>query len=159
MSDNPDSGQTPPEPAGNHSELPQWARDAISRANNEAAKFRTELRSKTEEHTAALAKIDELSGAKTAEAEKATAAEKELLKFRVAATSGVPLENIDKFVARLQGDDEATLKKDAEELLSTFGGPQKKPSYSDPSQGHGDGNGAGLSPGAAFIASRLMGIK
>lgn len=134
-------------------------KSALTKVRQEAAQRRIEARELQEKNTELTEQVAALSDEKAQAAERVTAAEKELLKFRVAATSGVPLENIDKFAARLQGDDEESLKKDATELLAAFGG-SKKSSFVDPSQGHGDGEGAGLSPGAAFLASRLSkGIK
>ena len=71
---------TDPSGAGNgNTDAPEWARNAITKANNEAAKYRTDLRAKTDEHTTALAQIESLTGAKTAAEARAEAAEKELL--------------------------------------------------------------------------------
>lgn len=139
--------------------LPPEARELVSKANNEAATFRTQLRAKTEEHTAALDQISSLSGEKDAATERAIAAEKELLKFRIAVESGVPGAQAAQFAARLQGDDEDALKGDAANLLGLFTqSSQVQQNATDPTQGHGEGEGAGLSAGAAFLSKALRGI-
>lgn len=160
MSDNPETptSQPPATPEGDTTALPQWARDAISRGNNEAAKYRTEKKAVEEQHTAALAQLQALSGEKDSAEAARVAAEKELLKFRVAVSTGVPGDKAGEFAALLQGDDETSLKEHASKLLGLFGAPgSSTPPATDPTQGLGDDGTAGLSTGAAFFASRLRG--
>jgi vacuolar-type H+-ATPase subunit I/STV1 len=159
MSDqNTDSGdnqQVVPPPANTGDDnLPSWAREKLTKANNEAAKYRTELRQVTEAHTTALSQSESLAGEKAAAEARAEAAEKELLKYRVAMEANVP----GALIPRLQGSTEEELKADAAALLASFPSGQFKQNATDPSQGRGDGQSAGLSPGAAFIQKALRGI-
>lgn len=147
---------TPPARSGTDWMTPE-ARELVSRANNEAAGYRTERNDFREKHTAALAQLDSLSGEKTAAEERATAAEKALLKYRVAVGSGMDPTGADTFAALLQGSDENELKAHATQLLGVFGKPsQNQQNATDPSQGHGDGE-SGLSEGAAFLSRSLRG--
>lgn len=91
--------------------LPKWARDRLSKANNEAARYRTGLRD-------AEAK---LAGAKTPEQFEAAVAElrdgnarleRELLVERVARKAELPQE----LAELLQGDTEDELKAHADKL-------------------------------------------
>ena len=157
--ENTDPNQNANTPAGNTGQdwLSPEARELVSRANNEAAGFRTQLRAKTEEHTAALAETERLAGEKTAAEERAAAAEKALLKYRVAIGTGMAPDGADTFAALLQGNDETELKAHADQLLGVFGKPtHNQQNATDPSQGHGDGE-SGLSEGASFISRSLRG--
>lgn len=125
-----------PNPGGNTNDLPQWARDAISKGNNEAATFRTQLREKTNELTAALDNFATLAGEKDSAVERATVAETALLKLNVALNAGIPGDKAAVFAARLQGTTEDELKADADALKGAFG-TEVIPSATDPSQGRG----------------------
>lgn len=140
----------PGEENSNREVAPQWARDAITKGNNEAAKYRTDLRAKTDEHTAALTEIttlrDQLAAA-TAEKDKAGI---ELLKLSVALAAGIPGEKAAGFAARLQGTTEDELKADAESLKGVFP-TEVSPSATDPSQGRGAST--PVTPESAFGAT------
>lgn len=153
MPDNPDETT---QPAG---DCPQWARDAITKANNEAAKYRTELRAKTDEHTQALAQIEALTAEKNTLTSQVSDAEKALLKYTVAVGSGVPGDKAADFAALLQGNDQTELRAHADSLLGLFGAPgANQQSATDPSQGQGGDSTAGLSEGGALLAKALRGI-
>lgn len=134
MSDEKDAAQT-----GDLSSLPQWARDAISRANNEAAERRVALRQKTDEHTAALAQVQSIADEKAAAEKAANDSKAELLKLSIALDAGVPGERVRSIAARLQGSTEDELKADAAALVNEFGinaAPVTR--ATDPSQGRGN---------------------
>lgn len=136
-------------------DLPTWVREKLSAANNEAAKYRTERNEYREQATAALNQVTEVTNAKTAAEERAAAAEKELLKYRVALEAGVP----GGLIPRLQGSTEEEIRADAAALLEQIGSSiPVKQSATDPSQGKGDGKSAGLSPGAAALFSQLRNL-
>lgn len=140
--------------AANSTDLPSWAREKLSAANNEAAKYRTERNDYRDQATAALTKVAEVESAKNAAEERASAVEKELLKYRVAVEAGVP----GALIPRLQGSTEDEIKADAAALLGSLPSGSVRQNATDPSQGRGDGQGAGLSPGAAFIQKALKGL-
>lgn len=109
--------------------LPEGAKNEIKSLRAEAAKNRTEakaLKDKLQEieedklkQAQEWEKLAEKRQAKIAELESTMAAQQlEMLKVQVAQEVGIPLE----LAARLQGDDEKALKKDAkalQELLKT----------------------------------------
>lgn len=105
----PEAPQSPAEQ--NVESLPEWAREAISKANKEAAGYRTKVR----ELEPIAAKAAELEQAQQTEAERvaarATAAERERdearaegLRYKAAATHGI---NQDYFDLLGTGDEEA----------------------------------------------------
>lgn len=161
VTDQNNGGTNPPSP-GNLNELPQWARDAISKANNEAASFRVQLRDKTNEHTAALEQITALTGEKDLSTAAKSAAETALLKMTVALSAGVPGDKAADFAALLQGDTEDALKTHAETVKGLFGS-QAPPRATDPSQGRGEeDDSAASTPESAFAAvlkAQLDGLK
>jgi|SRR5690606_5559791 len=123
----------------NLDEAPKWARDAITRANNEAAERRVQLK-KLEQEKADLnnqlaAALDAKSAAEKAVEDK----NRELLKLQIALDAGVPGERVRSIAERLKGDTEDELKADAEALVREFGlnarpTPQRAV---DPSQARG----------------------
>jgi hypothetical protein len=98
-------------PADGEESLPEWARNSITRANNEAAAKRVELQNLREEikNMKSLEEVDAL----VADLEtKAAAAELAVARERAGRKYGLP----DELVERLQGADEAELLADAEKL-------------------------------------------
>jgi hypothetical protein len=102
---------TPSEPTQDTSTLPSWARDAIEKANKEAAGYRTKLR----EVEPLAKKAQELEEAQKTEAQKvadrAAAAEKarddaiaDGLRYKAAATHGIGQDYFDLLGS---GDEEA----------------------------------------------------
>lgn len=142
-------------------DLPEWAKAKVSSANNEAAKYRVELRSKTDELTAALNKVAELSAEIERLQSELTSEKSAGIRTKVAIEAGVPGERTADFAKLLQGDTEDELKAHASSLLEMFtlGGKPNKPA-TDPTQGKGD-----VSPsraqteGGAYMLSRLQGIR
>jgi hypothetical protein len=140
----PDEGQEPKEPANpekepqepekkddDESTLPDWAQKELSRARNEAGKYRTErndLREKLKD-----AKTPEDIEAATKEyVSKVEELERELARERVAREFSLPNE----LAERLRGDTEDELKADAKAL-------QK---FARPARGGSDDPKGGLDP-------------
>lgn len=90
------------QPEQRQEDLPQWARDAISKANREAANYRTqvaELKPKADQFSALeeaskseLQRVQEAQQAAERTAEQARA---EMTRYKVAATHGIPAEHFD----------------------------------------------------------------
>jgi hypothetical protein len=115
----PEATQQTPEP--NVDTLPEWAREAISKANKEAANYRTRVR----ELEPQAAKARELEEAQQTEAERiaarATAAERERdearadgLRYKAAAAHGIGEDYFDL----LGSGDEEAIKSRAERVGS-----------------------------------------
>lgn len=155
MSDENDAAQT-----GDLNSLPQWARDAISRANNEAAERRVALRQKTDEHTAALAQVQSIADEKAAVEKAANDSKNELLKLSIALDAGVPGERVRSIAARLQGSTEDELKADAQKLVEEFGinAAPVAPRATDPSQGRGNDSPPAPNTPQAEFAQLLGGL-
>lgn len=114
-------------------ELPEWARNELTRVRNEAAERRVQLREAQE----ALSKAktpEEFEAATTALTEKVTALERQILVNDVASQFDLP----PALAARLSGDTEEELKADAK-LLAQF-----ITTESDP-----ESLGGGLNPGGS----------
>lgn len=111
-------------------ELPDWARKQLEKANREAAKYRTQLRDleplaekARELEEAQKSEQQKLAEAQQAAEERASRAESELLRMRVAVKHELPAELAD----RLRGDTEEDLEEDAKRLLELVGTPKKQP--------------------------------
>jgi len=133
--------QTTP-PAQSVDQLPDWAREAITKANNEAAKYRNE---KKDAVAAAKAEVvneyeQKVNGfqEKVQELEAAVSSrDLELVKLRTAIDAGVPNDAITKFASLLQGEDEAAIKSHADEVKELFKIKPPTDRAVDPSQGSG----------------------
>ena len=124
----PNPADKPPaKPTQNLDELPEWAREAITSANKEAAGYRV----KVKELEPLAAKAKELEEAGKTETQKlaedrdthkgrADTAEGEVLRLRVALRKGLT----ETQAKRLVGTTEEELEADANELLESFGGKQ-----------------------------------
>lgn len=156
---------TPPA-EGDVAALPQWARDSLKRANDEAAKFRVEKREALEGIDAAkAAAAEEVRKSLETENGKVLAAKDteigtlrtELVgaklgtvKLRAAIDAGVPIDKLDSFTELLKGEDEAGIRAHAGELVKLFGASQgtiQPDPATDPSQGQSNPlplNGDGL---------------
>lgn len=128
--------------------LPDWARDQITKANAEAAKYRTEKKDAVEaakaEVTASFtAKIEELEAQIKAKEEEGTAARYEVDRLKVALEAGINADKVTKFAGLLNGSSTEELKAHAEELKELFVNdehPVKRSPAVDPSQGTGSVN-------------------
>jgi hypothetical protein len=112
--------------------LPEWARDSLSKANAEAAKYRTrvrELEPKASEYDK-LAEAQKTEQQKAAEARqaaetRAVQAEQEATRLRVALTKGLPAD----LATRLVGGTEDELAADADRLLELVKVAPQTPSF------------------------------
>jgi hypothetical protein len=143
-----ETGNSTPTPTQT-SELPEWARKAISDANAEAAAKRVELRTKNDELTAANNKITTIGAEKDAAVKAKTDAETSLLKLTVALAAGIPGERAAAVAERLKGSTKEEIEADAKTLVETFGASFEPgaPSATDPSQGQGGNANSGTPEG------------
>jgi hypothetical protein len=107
-------------------QLPKWAQDELSRARNDAAKYRERLKN-------AKAEVEsEVRGAVEADLKRVNDENAELklqvgdaslahTKLSVALEVGVPGEQAVAFAERLRGSTSEELKADAETVKATFG--------------------------------------
>lgn len=138
MPDDPGNNTPAPTPTQT-SELPEWARKAISEANAEAAAKRVELRTKIDELTAANSKITEIGAEKDAAVAAKAQIDQALLKLTVALAAGIPGDKAAAIAERLKGSTKEEIETDAKSLVETFGANFEPgaPSATDPSQGQG----------------------
>ena len=151
----PEENDTPA-PGQTREELPEWARKQISDANQEAAKYRVQVREKDTALQAALEENATLKNTAGTDKTAKEAAELNLLRINVALKAGIPGENAAAFAARLQGSTEDEIKSDAEALMNAFGSDAftgAPHAATDPSQGRGsENNNATRSPEVAMAA-------
>lgn len=150
-----------PEPTGqNNNDAPQWARDQITSANNEAAQRRIELRNKETELAAALAQVQTLQDEKASAVAEAIGTKNELLKLNIALGMGLPGERALSVAGRIKGATEDELKADAAALVADFGlnQPVPQPRATDPSQGRGGDSAPTPNTPQAEFASMLSGL-
>ena len=149
-----DGQQGTEEGNGSGEELsPDALRAELKRARDEAAKYRQRAREFGDDETYkrakdAVAALEKAENEKKSETERlteekegllfrASSAEEQLTRLRVALSSGVDSAQADEFASRLRGDTEEDLKKDAESLAKFFQAASTPARRSDPSQGRG----------------------
>ena len=134
----------PSEQNSNRDALPEWAREALSKANNEAAKYRIERNDARDQLTKVLEDSAQADNKlKETEAAKAAAA-LELTKYKALLEAGFPGEDVAEFADRLNGTTDEELKADAKKLHTLFG--SKSRSGYDRSQGMGATDNSPLTP-------------
>lgn len=113
-------------------QLPEWGREKLTKANGEAAKYRTErndalsaLESARANETKLSEQLSETSGA-------LAATNLELLKLKTALDSGVSSELAVEFAARLNGTDAESLAADAQKALKLYQPSNSRPAVTDP---------------------------
>jgi len=120
-------------------DLPDWARKQLTKANNEAAKYRTrvtELNDKLKGLEDSSGKVEDLSKQVTDTSAEADTAKLALLKLQIAlSVEGVEAKNASDFAELLQGSTEEDLKAHAEKVKKLFGA-SRSPAV-DPSLGRG----------------------
>lgn len=125
-------------------QLPDWAREQISKANNQAAKYRTEKNeaveaAKDEVTKSFESKIEDLES-KIAEAESEGATSRhEVDRLKVTIEAGIDSEKALDFADLLKGDNKDDLRSHAEDLKKLFSNEEpapKKQDATDPSQGN-----------------------
>lgn len=118
----PPAGQDP-------SELPKWARDALSKANKEAASYRKKaqeaepiLKKYQESEDAKKSETERLTANLTAAEERAKSAELKHLKLEIGLAKGLTAAQC----KRLTGETQEELEADADDLIEAFGGSKSK---------------------------------
>lgn len=152
---------------------PEALRAELKRARDDAAKYRQRAREfgddeqyrRAKDAVAAVEKaeqekkseVEKLTEAKEGLLHRASSAETDLLKLRVALGAGVAPSQVDEFASRLRGDDEDALKKDAEQLAKFFNssGTQQTTRRGDPSQGAGGDKATTSDPIQAALEDKL----
>ncbi|MFJ4287980.1 hypothetical protein ACIPY0_20245 [Paenarthrobacter nicotinovorans] len=121
----PDSEPTPADPAEAAAEL-ERLRAALAKANKDSERNRLRLK---ELDDAKLSEIEKAQRDAAEAAQELANLRRDSLRQKVALETGLPA----KWVARLQGDDEESLRADATEILADLN-KARKPAP-DPSQG------------------------
>lgn len=125
--------------------LPDWAREKLTKANNEAAKYRTEKneaveKAKQEVTDSYTEKVEALE-AQVAERDSVIQETRhETEKLRAAIEAGIANDKVFTFADLLKGDNPEELKSHAEELKKLFTTEEVRPAKAaatDPSQGSG----------------------
>lgn len=126
-------------------ELPQWARDQITKANNQAAKYRTEKNeaveaAKKEVEDSFASKIEELEAAGQKANEEVTASRHEVDRIKAALEAGIATDKVLSFADLLKGENPDELRSHAESLKELFGTNEapRTSKATDPSQGQGN---------------------
>lgn len=126
--------------------LPDWAREQITKANNQAAKYRTEKNEAVESAKAEVAadfqkRVEELE-AKIAEKEDEVGSSRyEVDRLKVAIQAGIDSSKVISFAELLKGETSEELVSHAEELKKLFTTeeqPKLASKATDPSQGSGN---------------------
>jgi hypothetical protein len=125
----------------NTNDLPEWAREKLTKANNEAAGYRVKARDLGTENDALKAQVQTLTDEKTAALDGQGAVKLELFKLQTALSVGVPGEHAADFAELLKGDTADEIKAAAEKAKQ-FLGNGRRPSATDPSQGQGSNQSA-----------------
>lgn len=133
-------------------EIPDWVREKLTKANNEAARYRTERNTARESETSALNAKAEADQKVSGAIEDRDQAVLELTKYKALLEAGFPGDAVAKYVGRLSGSTEDELKADAEELFQLFGGSGNHSGY-DRSQGLGSNDNSPVTPQNALAAS------
>lgn len=160
MSDNVETPDSTPEatpapkpeaPAPKSDDLPDWARDQITKANQEAATNRVKLRQAEQERDSLAEKITTLSSEKTELSTTYSGVQGDFDKLATAVQTLFPDSKVFAFAKTLQGGNEAELTAHAAELVEMFELSKAPTPATDRSQGHG-GEPSGSDPASQFAA-------
>lgn len=135
-------------------ELPQWAREKLTKANNEAAKYRVQAKEAAEKAKAAedlTTQFAELSDAKAALAAELESVRMGSVKLQAALSVGIPGESATEFAELLKGDTAEEIQAHAEKVKELFG-VKKSDRAVDPTQGLGGKPPVDVAPGMARLA-------
>lgn len=124
-------------------DLPQWAQNRLTNARKEAAKYRTKAKAAYEEgyekargeHADAYSELQEQHEDTVY---RLSEAELSVKRYKVALEAGVSPDSIEEFASRLQGEDEDSLRDDAQRLSQAFGISQPRGRQPDYSQAAGN---------------------
>ena len=145
--------ETPVEAAESTDEtVPEWVREKLTKANNEAAKYRVQAKEASEKAMVEAEskfqdKLTALSDEKSAIAAELENVRLEHLRLKAAISVGIPGESASEFADLLKGSSEDELKAHAEKVKGLFGA-SKSDRAVDPTQGLGEGDVVANSPGA-----------
>lgn len=168
-------GNDPQNGTGEQDLSPEAMRAELKRARDEAARYRQRAREFADDETYkrakdAVAALDKVEQDKKTEVQRltedkegllhrASSAETDLMRLRVALGAGIPSDQADEFASRLRGDSEEDLKKDAADLAKFFGSSSSSSSTStrrsDPSQGAGGDSSPPEDPIQAALIEKL----
>ena len=140
----------PPAPAPKSDELPSWARDQISAANQEAANYRVQLREEKAARKGLEEQVTALTGEKAAAVAAQASVQNEFDRLFVTVQADVPRDHIVTFANSLKGGTVEEMSAHAAELKSMFGGTNAPRPAVDRSQGQGGGGPAPNDPAAVF---------
>jgi hypothetical protein len=141
--------------------LPEWAREKLTKANNEAAKYRTKAKEAAqqaqyeaeEKFSAQIAALTDERATAVAELENARL---EVTKLKAALSVGIPGESASEFADLLKGSNEEEILAHAEKVKELFGASAKPARATDPTQGLDGGHATDLSAGA-MLANFIRG--
>lgn len=134
-------------------DLPQWARDKLTKANSEAAKYRVqakELAEKAANSEELTTRITELSDEKAALAAELESARVGSMKLHAALSVGIPGESATEFADLLRGETAEDIQAHAEKVKELFG-VKKSDRPVDPTQGMGGEIPVDTAPGMARL--------
>lgn len=125
--------------------LPEWARNEIAEARQEAAKFRVQKNEAVNEAKEAVktqfeGQIADLQNKLGATEDELSAKNIELLKLHAAIEAEVPTKYLSKFASLLKGSTAEELTAHAQEVKGLFGKTDAPVRAVDPSQGSGNNN-------------------
>lgn len=148
-------------PETNDDTVPSWVRGQLTKANNEAAKYRQ--RAKDAEDTARAeadekygSRIKELSDEKARVDAELESARLDITKLKTALSVGIPGESASEFADLLKGSNEEEILAHAEKVKELFGSSGKPARATDPTQGLDGGHVATQSAGA-MLANFIRG--
>lgn len=137
---------TPVAPSQDSNALPDWAREQISTANAQAAKYRNEKKDAVEAAKAEVenewsVKYSQLEESMSAKDEEISSQRLEVDKLKAALETGISSDKVLSFASLLKGENADELKSHAEEVKALMGDsetPPPAPSATDPTQGQGN---------------------
>lgn len=139
-------------------ELPQWAREKLTKANNEAATYRVRAKDAEDKARQELTsefetKLNTLSDEKSAIAADLKAAQLETMRLLAALSAGIPGESAVEFAELLKGETQEDLTTHAEKVKGLMG--SQKPKVMDRSQGLGGGTASPARDFDSFILNQI----
>lgn len=146
-----------PKPGPKSDELPKWARDSLTKANEEAASARVQLREEQAARASLQEQVVTLTTEKTAAQAAASEVQADFDKVVVSINAGVPHDRIFAFAKTLQGSTLDELSAHATELKSIFSfGSDPEPAV-DRSQGYGNPTSSGPAEQFADFLKQSLG--
>lgn len=133
--------------------VPEWVREKLTKANNEAAKYRQRAKEASQQAQYEAdekysAQIKELTDAKASTDAELENVRLEATKLKAALSVGIPGESASEFADLLKGSNEEEILSHAEKVKELFGASGKPARATDPTQGLDGGSATDLSAGA-----------